>query len=90
MCLSGAQRCPGARTVKSCYFSRALAEPGLLSSSPLHAQHVPKSVCAGRLADEGQTGAGRGSQTSSNHHCAQGILVCGRGHAKVHSDHQKC
>ena len=90
MCLSGAQRCPGARTMKSCHFSQALAEPGLPSSSPLHAQHVPKSVCAGRLVDEGQTGAGRGSQTSSNHHCAQGILVCGGGHMKVRSDQQKC
>lgn len=56
MCLSGARGCPGAWTVKSRYFAQALAEPGLPSSSPLRAQHVPKSVCAGRLAVGGQMG----------------------------------
>lgn len=42
--LRGARRCLAEWTVKSCYFSRAPAEPGLPSTSPLHAHHTPKSV----------------------------------------------
>lgn len=80
VCLSaGLEGAPGGMDeVKSRYFAQALAEPGLPSSSPLRAQHVPKSVCADALLSEDKW-AGWETQTSSNHHCTRGILVRGGG-----------
>ena len=42
---TGLEGAPGALTVKSRYFGWVLAEPGLLSSSLPHAQHVRKLMC---------------------------------------------